>query len=277
MTATLTNIFLLNLIPQDTLTYDWHPKDLILSGDSTFNPLISVNENTSFFVHITNQHGCEIWDTLFVEVSDIAPLLEAFADPESILLGDSTQLSSTVYNDYTYTWSPPETLNDPAIPNPVAKPAETTVYTVTINKDDGCPASAQVRVTVTVPECIEPYVYLPNIFTPNNDGKNDILQVLGVSIDEVHLMIYNRWGNKVFESFRQDHGWDGTYKGKELTSDVYGYYLRVRCLNGEEMVRKGKCDVGEVSGLRVTGYQLNEQRGTNNEKALRQGVNSDQL
>jgi gliding motility-associated-like protein len=80
---------------------------------------------------------------------------------------------------------------------------------------------------------------VPNAFSPNGDLLNDGLFVRGNSIDELHFVIYNRWGEKVFETRDQSIPWDGTYKGKPLSPDVYAYYLEVRCFNGETYFEKG--------------------------------------
>lgn len=81
--------------------------------------------------------------------------------------------------------------------------------------------------------------FVPNAFTPDGDGLNEVLFVRGAAIDEVFFAIYNRWGEKVFESTSKTQGWDGTFKGKMLTPDVYGYYVEVRCFNGETYFKKG--------------------------------------
>ena len=94
-------------------------------------------------------------------------------------------------------------------------------------------------VTVRTPICDDPYIYVPNTFTPNGDKLNDVLFVRGNYIDEMEFYIYNRWGEKVFESKDNDLGWDGRFKGEELGSDVFGYHLRCRCFNGQEYTAKG--------------------------------------
>jgi gliding motility-associated-like protein len=62
---------------------------------------------------------------------------------------------------------------------------------------------------------------------------------MGNIIDEMYLTIYDRWGQKVFESVDQNDAWDGSFKGKALPPDVYGFYLQVKCTNGEEYFKKG--------------------------------------
>ena len=85
----------------------------------------------------------------------------------------------------------------------------------------------------------DPLVYIPNIFSPNGDGQNDILYIRGQGIDAVHIMIYNRWGEKVFESSDIGKGWDGTFKGKKCPAGVYFYVGDITFKNGEKLVRKG--------------------------------------
>ena len=94
-------------------------------------------------------------------------------------------------------------------------------------------------VVVFDPICEEPALFLPNAFSPNRDGQNDVLELLGLYVEEMHLAIYNRWGQLVFESRDQNFGWDGTFKGEELSPDVYGFYLTVRCIDGDEYFKKG--------------------------------------
>ncbi|MEL6926641.1 MAG: T9SS type B sorting domain-containing protein, partial [Bacteroidota bacterium] len=84
-----------------------------------------------------------------------------------------------------------------------------------------------------------PFIFVPKGFTPNDDGRNDVLFVRGNPIEEVTFLIYNRWGEQVFQSTDKNIGWDGTYKGKPLNPDVYGYLLRVICTDGEEFFKKG--------------------------------------
>ena len=94
-------------------------------------------------------------------------------------------------------------------------------------------------------------MYIPNIFSPNNDGQNDVFRIRGAGVAEIkQFRIYNRWGEEVFQcrtSLRQaqgrlaleDCGWDGTYHGKDAPVGVYVYYVEVVLLNGETMVKRG--------------------------------------
>ncbi len=228
----------MNPDPYLNATYVWSPPDG-LSDPFSPNPLAFPDTTTIYNVYLVNDLDCEIWDTTRLIILDDIPFLEGNADPDTIYAGQSSQLTSTDDDDYSYSWFPSESLNDPTISNPLATPPETTDYTLIITNSDGCTNSIILRVVVEELSCIEPFIFLPNAFTPNNDGENDVLRLMGNIIDEMYLTIYNRWGQKVFETNDQNIGWDGSFKGEALPPDVYGYYLQVKCLNGEPFFKKG--------------------------------------
>jgi gliding motility-associated-like protein len=82
-------------------------------------------------------------------------------------------------------------------------------------------------------------IYVPNIFSPNNDGSNDVLYVHGQGITELQLTIYDRWGELVFETTDMAQGWDGWYKGKVMDNAVFVYYLKATFYTGEQVTKKG--------------------------------------
>jgi gliding motility-associated-like protein len=86
-------------------------------------------------------------------------------------------------------------------------------------------------------------VYVPNVFSPNSDGANDILYVRGENIKEITISIYNRWGEKVFSSNDTNTGWDGTYKSKPCPTEVYVYYVNVTFNNGTTESKSGNVTI----------------------------------
>jgi gliding motility-associated-like protein len=151
----------------------------------------------------------------------------------SIDFGDSILLnsSSTINN---YSWSPSTWLDCDDCQAPMASPQETTTYTVTVDTN-GCSATASVTITIIFP----PIVFVPNIFSPNGDDNNDILFVRGSGIRELTFIVYDRWGEKVFESTSLENGWDGTFRGKEMNPAVFMYMLDVSFENGSTIIKKG--------------------------------------
>lgn len=103
----------------------------------------------------------------------------------------------------------------------------------------GCEERDTLRIHVKEVICDEPYIFLPNAFSPNGDGINDILFIRGDFINDCLLRIYDRWGEKVFETTSTDKGWDGTFKGKDCQQGVYDYYLEVWCLGEKQFFKKG--------------------------------------
>jgi len=229
-----------NNLTGEPLTYAWSPENAIISGANTATPLVSPTANQTFYsVQASNSLGCTAEETLEVNIFNFVPPLAILAQPDTIAAGEEVQLEATENAGYTYFWEPSETLNANDIFNPIGTPLETTTYQLTIRDPSGCINRRSVTITVFNPECREPFIFVPNAFTPDGDGLNEVLFVRGAAIDEVFFAIYNRWGEKVFESASKTQGWDGTFKGKMLTPDVYGYYVEVRCFNGETYFKKG--------------------------------------
>ncbi len=233
------SLFANNLNPDDLLTYEWSPEGIIVSGANTNNPTFYLEEDNVMMLISENQFGCK--DTLLIPIDVIENNLNvmATADPDSIYPGETSQLNATANNATEYLWTYGELLDNDQIDNPVAMPLETTTFTVFVEDEIGCKDTANVTVYLKSFFCEEPYIFVPNAFTPDGDGRNDVFYVRGNAIDELLLVVYNRWGEKVFETNDLNSGWDGTYKGKELSPDVFGYYLELKCLNGEEYFKKG--------------------------------------
>lgn len=216
-------------------TYNWMPPDF-LDNPSNPNPVATPDTTTTYSVVITDASGfCQVEKTVTVIVSpdvSVTPVID------TILNGESVQIIATENGTYTYVWSPPFGLNATNISNPLATPDESVVYTLLVTDENGCIAERTVTIIVLT-LCEEPYVFIPTGFTPNGDGKNDTFKVIGNNLDEIYLAVYNRWGELIFETRDPAAGWDGTYKGKLLPPDAYGFYARVKCVGGLEYSKKG--------------------------------------
>ena len=88
-------------------------------------------------------------------------------------------------------------------------------------------------------ECDSTHVFIPNLFSPNDDGVNDFFNVSSNILESFELIVYNRWGNPIFTTKNLNESWDGTYSGKKIGPDTYAYYFRGICLGGIEIIRKG--------------------------------------
>ena len=230
------------LSPNPNFAYQWEPDALIIAGQNTSVILANITETTTFSVNSTSADGCQASDEVTVSVSQLGgDDAIASASDYIIALGESVQLNATP-TGYTYNWTPSSSLSNPTIHNPVASPEESTVYTLTIN-DGECTASDTVSIRVLNLICGPPNIYVPNAFTPNDDDNNEKLYVRGVNLTEVHLVIFDRWGERVFETRSLQDGWDATFKGKAVDPDVFVYYLEAVCAGGEEYFEEGNITV----------------------------------
>lgn len=160
-------------------------------------------------------YSCLNWDTVTITVDE--PLVDAGPD-QNIKWGSHTELDGS--GGVTYSWSPTSTLSDPLIANPIADPEVSTQYILTVTSELGCTYEDSMYVYVFK----DPVVYIPNAFTPNGDGLNDLLKV--ITFDDVTMRdfsIYDRWGKIIFETDDMNTGWDGTYLNKDLEVGAYLY------------------------------------------------------
>lgn len=224
-----------------TYTYTWQPASQIYSGGNSANPLAGPSQNTTFIVTATNtQYGCVYIDSISVNIASSLPNVNAVALPDTIVFGDSSQLNVTLSgNVVAINWQPDVTLSETGIANPIAFPTQTNSYYVTVADSNGCSKRDSVKVIVLKKPCAESNLFIPNAFSPNGDGKNDVLYVRGNYISKIYFAVYDRWGQRVFESRDYNKGWDGIFKGKKLDPAVFGYYLEGECEGGDQFFKKG--------------------------------------
>jgi len=228
-----------DVLGQDDLIFNWMPADQIIGPNDGVSILVSPEEDESFALNIANSAGCSLDTTVTVQLFNFVPPLDIITDKDTVREGESAQLMATENEGYIYQWRFDPTLDQLDIADPIASPVETTTYVLDIRDQNGCLNQAFITIVVFNPACLPPFIYVPNAFTPNGDGRNDLFKVFGDPIDEMELIIYDRWGEKVFESKQKEDGWDGSFRGKALAPDVYAYYVRVRCFNGQEYITKG--------------------------------------
>ncbi|MFT5832571.1 MAG: gliding motility-associated-like protein [Cognaticolwellia sp.] len=228
-----------NLDSADNLSYQWFPDNEIVFGQNTNNPIVAPIQTTDFWVAATNQYNCTTIDTVTVPISNIFPMLNIQSSSDSTFPGEPIQLTATFDGNYLYDWLVDSSLSTNGIHNPVATPYVPTVYYLIVEDENGCKNIDTISILIRQFECELPYIFIPNAFTPNNDGNNDEFFVRANSIAEVYLAVYNRWGQKVFETNNLNQGWDGTFNGMPLEPDVFGYYLEIECFNGFKQFKKG--------------------------------------
>jgi gliding motility-associated-like protein len=175
-------------------------------------------------------------DTIVKSIIVVSPSINAGPDV-TMSPGSSTQLNATGSVN-TYTWTPATGLSSTTISNPVATSTGigTVTYSVSGTDNNGCIAMDVVNITVEI-TCGD--IFVPTGFSPNNDGENELECIMGNCIESLQFAIYDRWGEKVFETSDQQFCWDGIYKGKLMDSGIFVYYLKATLSNGDEIDQKG--------------------------------------
>lgn len=227
------------------LTYSWQPVSDIISGENTANPIVNPLVTTMYYVTTQNSFGCSANDSALVVVSGFNPNnISITADKDTLLNGEGTYLHALPDSNFSYVWIPNSNLTSNTTANPFASPTTTTTYTAYFTEtSSGCTYQKSYTLYSFEVLCDEPDIFLPNAFTPNGDKENDVLYLRGRNVEVMHLKIYNRWGELVFETDNQTVGWDGTYNGKPVDPAVFVYHLSVKCVDGQEFFKKGNVTV----------------------------------
>jgi len=215
--------------------YSWSPSAGV-SDTATANPKVSPSVTTLYTVSILAS-VCGETTTLQARVDVMMPPVVTASRSNDIdcSYGES-RLTAT--GARTYSWTPAATLNNPALPNPVATPRISTMYIVAGKDREGC--TGYDSVVVKVGDGNKGGYLLPGAFTPNNDGLNDCFGVKywGI-VENIEFSVFDRWGVRVFYSKDPRACWDGTYKGAKQPGGVYVYMVKASTNCEEPVFRKG--------------------------------------
>jgi gliding motility-associated-like protein len=219
-------------------SYLWVPGDG-LSNNTSANPTASPAGNTDYNVYVY-QGGCFV-DTYAVHILVYPTPTVTLGPDQSVVTGSTITLNAVATNTLKYEWYPIATeCNNCSSVNIIAN--QSGRYTVVVTGEKGCQDSASVMIKV---HCDKSEIFIPNTFTPNNDGNNDLFYASGKGISLIKVFnVYDRWGELLYSVHNVPpnevkYGWDGTYKGEKLKPDVYVYYIIATCESGEAMEYKG--------------------------------------
>ena len=213
-----------------------------INGIVPYSYLWNNSQNTStatalssgiYTVTVTDANGCMQTATITVN-SNGGPTANAGADV-TIITGSSAVLNAS--GGTSYYWS-----NGDTTPSITVSPVVDAYYCVTVSDINNCSDTACVRVFVEPVPCpTNTDLSVPNAFSPNYDGQNDVfcLRGWGYCIKNFNVHIFDRWGEQVFESEDPSFCWDGTYKGKPMDAAVFVYYIKANLTNNEEVTRRG--------------------------------------
>lgn len=230
----------LNIQIQTSAQYSviWYVNGDTIETDNIASIEVTPNATQTVYFHVDNILGCSINDSLSVTVNP-TPEVQAGVDKPVIYAGEQIQLTATQNNNYTYNWTPADLVSAVSIYNPTATPIQSTTFTVFITDNHQCRNQDTVSVRVLQFDCVPAAIFIPNAFSPNGDGVNDVFKVRAPALKSMHLEVYDRWGHKVFESNDLNEGWNGTYKGQQAPLETYGYFFTGECLLGNKITLKG--------------------------------------
>jgi gliding motility-associated-like protein len=219
--------------------YQWTPSTN-LDQPASADPNVTRPPSTiTYHLTVTAANGCPSINDAQVIVT-VTPPPKAFAGKDtSVLTGEPVLLRTVDVNNSgfnSYSWSPGAGLSNPSIPNPVATPRQNITYTVLASSPDGCEASASISIKVYS----SIGVFVPNAFTPNGDGHNDILRAVPLGISTLrYFSVFSRAGQRIFFTANPSEGWDGSFNGRAQNTGVYVWIAAGIDLNGHLIEQSG--------------------------------------
>lgn len=203
--------------------------------------------STNYVLSVLNA-GCPnaLNDTFRIRVAD--PIIVSAGNDTAVVIGQQLQLNANVSNPEEaniFDWTPSTGLNFTNIANPVATLGPSTIspltYTVKVATADGCFATDEISVKIFKTEAD---IFMPNAFSPNNDGKNDVIRPVCVGISRLSFFrLYNRWGQLVFSTSEINKGWDGTLGGMPQSTGTFVYMVEGTDYTGKKISKRGTVEL----------------------------------
>lgn len=205
--------------------YEWELPNGSISNEQIYSQSnATINDDGLYNITFTDDFGCQIDSSLTIEILP-APTVNLGNDSLVCL---QTPFSIHVVDNENITWQDGST-------SPFFLIEDYGNYSVEVMNEFGCLASD----TITFSSGCLADLYVPNAFSPNGDGNNDIFFAYGLDVVDFNLKVFDRWGASLFESNDIAIGWDGLFKGKLKSEGVYVWVIEASFLNGESIIKKG--------------------------------------
>lgn len=236
-----------NLIGRGGVFYQW--KGYTQECLTCNRLIVSPNDTTQYIYRSRDQYNCINEDTVQVNVRRIIPVVDFnFNEPRCFDVpinfnGRVTNFDFLCLSKIKYLWDFGDGTKD-TIQNPTHLYGTSGDFTVTLDVN-GTIASTKKLISLLPKDSCLKNVYVPNTFTPNGDGQNDILYVRGINVIKLIFRLYNNWGEEVFSTSNLQNGWDGTYKGSKLSPQVFVYTGLATFWDGTEVVLEGNITLVE--------------------------------
>ncbi len=232
----------IQLLGSGGLQYNWSPATFLSSTNVSDPLVVKPTRDITYRLNVTDANGCTSLIDDEVTVIVTPPVKIDAGRDTAIVMNQPFQLHAADINSsgiVNYLWQPSTGLDNPVSQNPVSIINQDMHYKVTGTTPDGCEGTDEIVLKVYK----GPAIYVPTGFTPNNDGKNDILKVVTVGIKQFSFAIYNRWGQRIFETKSVSSGWDATLNGQPQDAGTYIWMADGVDDKGNKIHRKGTVTV----------------------------------
>jgi gliding motility-associated-like protein len=226
------------LLGSGGVQYQWSPATY-LSDSTSSSPTVEQPASTvTYHLTVKGANGCLSVDSAVATVV-VSPPPKVFAGNDTaVVIGQTLQLNAVDVDTSgftSYVWSPAEGLSDADIADPTAVVSANITYTVLATTSSGCSATG----TIVIGAATVTGIIVPNAFTPNNGGRNDILKVNAFGVQLNYFRVYNRWGQIVFATADAGIGWNGSISGQPAVSGAYIWMAAGTDDHGRPVERNG--------------------------------------
>ena len=222
----------------DGTNLTWTPS-ATLNNATIASPIASPLQTTTYILTVTNvASGCPKPSSDSVKVVVLPEIVPFAGNDTAVVINQPLHFNAT--GGVKYQWIPDTDLSNPNIADPIGLyhgEYDSITYKVLVYNEADCVDSANITVKIFK---TDPKIFVPTAFTPNADGKNDVIRPIAVGIDKIdYFRIYNRWGQLVFSTTQNGHGWDGKIKGKAQGTNVYVWIVKGVDFTGKVVTAKG--------------------------------------
>jgi gliding motility-associated-like protein len=221
-------------------SYQWSPSTYLSNAEQQDPIMVNPHSSVTYDLLVVGANGCTSLEPAKVVVNVVPPLKVFAGDDTSVVVGQSVPLDALDVDGVgftSYAWTPVSGLSNANVANPTALVSESITYTVTATAPDGCQGVDSMTIKAFTSQAD---IFVPNAFTPNNDGHNDLLRAIPIGITQFkYFTVYNRWGQQVFTTTNASLGWDGTLSGHVLLPGTFVWVAAGVDYTGRLVERKG--------------------------------------
>ncbi|MCZ4221874.1 gliding motility-associated C-terminal domain-containing protein [Pedobacter rhodius] len=216
----------------------WYKNGALIPGAT--GPIYIANSAGSYMVKSKNVSGCESLNSNAINLAEEEFKIALQTSSNRVEYGSKIQLSTSSKLSYKIlSWSPTNIFIEGDAKSQSLVLLKNITVTVNAVSDNGCYASATINIQVDKKRDL----FIPNTFTPNGDGKNDVIKVYGTGIEMIDWAVYSQWGQLIYKSKAQDASWDGTFGGVMQPVGVYVYKCVIRFTDGAEITKHGSINL----------------------------------